>query len=592
MRVFLVDFENVKSEGLRCVDCLAQGDQVITFFSKNAESINMDTYFHLIQSKASFYAVRLDRTGKNALDFQLVSYLGYLMGTSEHQDVYVISTDHGFYSAVSFCRNFLIPQSKYHKTVTQYPSIASLFPNQQSGRAEGINAIPLFLKNDRETPVIVQAELAPQEEPVEEQPDVQQEPVVSETPVKEPEQEPVHESVKEPEQPEKAEEDRQPTADALPVQPKRRSNSRQRNGGRDNRDNRDRRPAPQPVKSGSDWDEISAAAEVGLQVIDMFGDTTPKEQPAALPPVAEKAVAEKPAADQPIEIIDLLSPMKEPEVKEEPKPVEQPKQTEVTEQPVEQSEPEIAVEPEQIPEPVAEPEMEPTLDSTANGAEIDQMLEEFLEEAQAAIEAEMQKMPDDQDMPAFIEVDVNELQQPAEESEPDAVPEEKPQKNQPRTRRGRPRKVKPQAEQSAPENKEQPKTEAEKPVKSEQPKQKPEQPKAEQVKPEQPKQKPEQSKQAKPAKAEPEKSDPPVKNVTPEARELVKKVLTGTLEMNDEETGDDLEKLTDCIVNASGKQDLYRMIIKIFGQKTGLEYYKVVKREYTNISNQIINNKK
>lgn len=71
----------------------------------------MDTYFNLIHSKAKFYAVRLDRTGSNALDFQLVSYLGYLMGTNEDQDVYVISKDHGFYSAVSFCRNSLIPQA-------------------------------------------------------------------------------------------------------------------------------------------------------------------------------------------------------------------------------------------------------------------------------------------------------------------------------------------------------------------------------------------------------------------------------------------------------------------------------------------------
>lgn len=584
MRVFLVDFENVKSEGLRCVDCLAQGDQVITFFSKNAESISMDTYFNLIHSKASFYAVRLDRTGKNALDFQLVSYLGYLMGTSEHQDVYVISTDHGFYSAVSFCRNFLIPQSKYRKTVTQYPSIASLFPNQPNGRAEGINAIPLFLKNDIESPVIAPVEIAP------EQPIVQPEEIVA--PAEVPVEQPAAEE-KQPEPVKEVKEVKEPAPEAVSVQPKRRSNSRQGNGERgsrdnhdgrdkrDNRDNRDRHSAPQSAKSDSGWDEISAAAEVGLQVIDMFGGMAPKEQtPKQQPvqpvkePIKEKAV-EKADADQPIEIIDLLSPIIEPEAKQELKPVEQPAEAE---QPVEQAKPEEAVEAAESIEatdapqqPMAEPVMEPTLDSTVNGAEIDQMLEEFLEEAAAAVQESLK------DEPAFIEVG---SEQPVEEAKPDAEQEqkteEKPQKNQPRTRRGRPRKVKPQAEQSIaenkPESKEQPKAE---PAKSEQPKQKTEQPK------------PAKSEQPKPEKTEPEKSEQPVKHVTPEARELVKKVLTGTLEMKDEETGDDLEKLTDCIVNASGKQDLYRMIIKIFGQKTGLEYYKVVKREYTNISNQI-----
>lgn len=501
MRVFLVDFENVKSEGLRCVDCLDEGDQVITFFSRNAESLSMDTYFNLINSNAKFYAVRLDRTGSNALDFQLVAYLGYLMGTPEHQDVYIISKDHGFYSAATFCRNFLIPQSKYHKTVTQFPSIASLFPNYVESRPVGINAIPMFTK------AVMSTAVPETEDPVMPTEEKEAEPEKAADIMPQPEKEP------ESQQPDEAVQDSKPA----PVLPKRREVRVSKNTEKESK------PAAQ--KPRSDWDEFSAAAEVGLQVIDMFGKNAGSENDAVQKKVSPSETVKAP-----------LNEEKESWTPDIPKPAE------------EEVKPEEQVQQQTLKEESAVGETKETL----SGAEIDKMLEEFLEEAAAAIEAEMKEMPAVKDMPEFIEVDTAEAKEddeeqkikPQEDVKEDVKPERTGRrKNQSRSRKGK--ADEPKQPETLPKEG-QPKEATDKSV-----------------------------------------ADAPAKPNDEASRQLVKKALTGTIEIEDAETQEDLEKLTDCIINAAGKQDLYRMIIKLFGQKTGLEYYKVVKREYTNICNQI-----
>lgn len=562
MRVFLIDFENVKSDGLRSVDCLEAGDQVITFFSKNAESMSMDTYFNLIHSKAKFYAVRLDRTGSNALDFQLVSYLGYLMGTNEDQDVYVISKDHGFYSAVSFCRNFLIPQAKFHKTVTQYPSIASLFPNREEGTPVGINAIPLFLHPERPE-LTVQAVRTEMPEAVkEEQPETQS------VPVKEPALEEASVSgseqafaAAEPQKKDPAVKSAPVEAEAVSVQPKRRDypHGRQPRAPYANANYGSKQP--RKAESDSAWNEISAAAEVGLAVIDMFGEAAPAKEEKS---VAKAASAEKPAekSDE-IQIIDLLTPMKQefPKAEALTKDSQPVQAEESSESPKEDPVETAAAEVKKLEQEEANPEEKTEM---LSGAEIDQMLNEFLEEAKAAVAEQLKELPEEQ--PVFIEVEPA-----AKEQTPDKEADAKPEPSAKRIRTREPRR-----NQRKPETKEKETKPENKPIQAEPAK---EQPVKEPVKKEVAPAKKEQSEKAAPVPAG-QKDDPA-------ARELVKKVLTETLEIKDEETGRDLEKLTDCILGALGKQDLYRKIIRLFGQKTGLEYYKVVKREYTNICNQL-----
>ena len=52
MTVYLVDFENVRSEGLKGVEELTSEDKVVIFYSKNADAITFDVHTLLSKSPA------------------------------------------------------------------------------------------------------------------------------------------------------------------------------------------------------------------------------------------------------------------------------------------------------------------------------------------------------------------------------------------------------------------------------------------------------------------------------------------------------------------------------------------------------------
>lgn len=96
MAVYLVDFENVHSVGLTGVEKLGENDECYIFYSVNACSLSFDLHQKIIESKAKFYYKMVDAHGKNALDFQLVTFLGYLVAKHPDEHFYVVSGDKMF----------------------------------------------------------------------------------------------------------------------------------------------------------------------------------------------------------------------------------------------------------------------------------------------------------------------------------------------------------------------------------------------------------------------------------------------------------------------------------------------------------------
>ena len=107
MRTYLIDFENTKSTGLKGIDKLEVGDIVYLFYSNNVDSITMEAHMNIVESKAEFKPIKLDKPGKNALDFQLVTFMGYLIGSKHSGEYYIVSRDYGFQYALNFCMNYL-----------------------------------------------------------------------------------------------------------------------------------------------------------------------------------------------------------------------------------------------------------------------------------------------------------------------------------------------------------------------------------------------------------------------------------------------------------------------------------------------------
>lgn len=78
---FLVDFENVRSGGLRGVDYLEESDYLTIFFSNAAHSCENRYLEDIERSGCHFDTCKLKNTGKNGLDFYIASRVGEFYGT-------------------------------------------------------------------------------------------------------------------------------------------------------------------------------------------------------------------------------------------------------------------------------------------------------------------------------------------------------------------------------------------------------------------------------------------------------------------------------------------------------------------------------
>lgn len=96
MKIYLVDFENVKSKGLDGIDNLKETDSVIIFFSENSDTLSFEMHQKVLCSKADIEYFKVCVGGKNALDFQLSTLLGFMVAKETYSHIFVISNDKGF----------------------------------------------------------------------------------------------------------------------------------------------------------------------------------------------------------------------------------------------------------------------------------------------------------------------------------------------------------------------------------------------------------------------------------------------------------------------------------------------------------------
>lgn len=98
MRYFLIDFENVQGEGLRGIESLKQNDQVVIFYSKKANKLTMEEVQKISQANCQIEYIEIEKLGHNALDFNLVYFIGIKSGKFRGTNLYmnIVSKDTGF----------------------------------------------------------------------------------------------------------------------------------------------------------------------------------------------------------------------------------------------------------------------------------------------------------------------------------------------------------------------------------------------------------------------------------------------------------------------------------------------------------------
>ena len=272
MAYYLIDFENVKSRGMEGVELLTEEDTVCIFYSDNADSMTFDLHRKLNETKANIIYHKVAVGTKNALDFQLATYLGYLICEQQregiHPNYFIVTKDNGFTSLMVYWKAQEVPVRIIRNLLWGKNPVA-----EQNLLTEE--------ENETETVVTAAEDVAEQPQPTQPEPveetkeSAQPEPEKADA-LEEPTQpEPVEETQEpvqpEPEKADAPEESAQPepeTVDesAQPVKKpaRKKNNTRKKSAAKTDDKTEEKKPAekkPAEKKSAGEPDELTLAVE-------------------------------------------------------------------------------------------------------------------------------------------------------------------------------------------------------------------------------------------------------------------------------------------------------------------------------------------
>lgn len=98
---YLVDTENVGTIWNLLLRPLSKQDNLILFYTENSPGISYFDLDIIMKENKTFELVSCNK-GKNALDFQLISYLGYLLKSAAKTEYTIISNDTGYDPVIKF----------------------------------------------------------------------------------------------------------------------------------------------------------------------------------------------------------------------------------------------------------------------------------------------------------------------------------------------------------------------------------------------------------------------------------------------------------------------------------------------------------
>lgn len=98
---YLVDTENVGTAWKVLLDKLTKQDKLILFYTDHSPCISYTDLRYILDYAGQFDMIKC-YAGKNGLDFQLVSYLGFQLKTASKTTYMIISNDHGYDSVIKF----------------------------------------------------------------------------------------------------------------------------------------------------------------------------------------------------------------------------------------------------------------------------------------------------------------------------------------------------------------------------------------------------------------------------------------------------------------------------------------------------------
>lgn len=95
-RVVFLDSENVCEKGLYCIKALEKDDIIIVFHSSRSFKLSLSNVNLLVNAKCEVATYEVNTNTQNAMDFCIVSELGYLIAYLDTKQFIIISNDKGY----------------------------------------------------------------------------------------------------------------------------------------------------------------------------------------------------------------------------------------------------------------------------------------------------------------------------------------------------------------------------------------------------------------------------------------------------------------------------------------------------------------
>ena len=104
MKHYLIDFENIFPSELELLEKFPDDATLHVFYSKNKPVIEMDLLERFNNANLRFYKIHKEAEKNQALDKQLLCFLGYLIGRdSKKEDSFcIVAKDKGYEDAIRF----------------------------------------------------------------------------------------------------------------------------------------------------------------------------------------------------------------------------------------------------------------------------------------------------------------------------------------------------------------------------------------------------------------------------------------------------------------------------------------------------------
>ncbi len=109
MAIFFVDLENVHSSGLEGIEKLGEKDRVFIFYTVNSQTLTVSAHLNIMNSPADIRYTEVSAGGKNALDFQLSTFLGRCTAVYPDNSFFIISSDTGY----DFVKSFWLSKDEF-----------------------------------------------------------------------------------------------------------------------------------------------------------------------------------------------------------------------------------------------------------------------------------------------------------------------------------------------------------------------------------------------------------------------------------------------------------------------------------------------